>query len=126
MREGCSYKKNPPLSIASCSFIQLNELEQCRVTILAQGINTAVQDSNPSSLGRESVVLATALYFMYVKSPNGSLYMRCLWLQCISIEDEMDVAPLNLGMIAAYYYINYTTIGEALYLSRLTDCCSAV
>ncbi|EPQ10851.1 U5 small nuclear ribonucleoprotein 200 kDa helicase [Myotis brandtii] len=30
--------------------------------------------------------------------------------ECISIEDEMDVAPLNLGMIAAYYYINYTTI----------------
>lgn len=32
--------------------------------------------------------------------------------KCISIEDEMDVAPLNLGMIAAYYYINYTTIGS--------------
>lgn len=32
--------------------------------------------------------------------------------KCISIEDEMDVAPLNLGMIAAYYYINYTTIGR--------------
>ena len=32
--------------------------------------------------------------------------------RCISIEDEMDVAPLNLGMIAAYHYINYTTIGE--------------
>ncbi len=32
--------------------------------------------------------------------------------KCISIEDEMDVAPLNLGMISAYYYINYTTIGE--------------
>jgi len=30
--------------------------------------------------------------------------------KCISIEDEMDTAPLNLGMIAAYYYINYTTI----------------
>ncbi|KAG7264891.1 hypothetical protein CRUP_007330 [Coryphaenoides rupestris] len=30
--------------------------------------------------------------------------------KCISIEDEVDVAPLNLGMIAAYYYINYTTI----------------
>jgi pre-mRNA-splicing helicase BRR2 len=30
--------------------------------------------------------------------------------KCISIEDEMDVNPLNLGMIAAYYYINYTTI----------------
>lgn len=26
----------------------------------------------------------------------------------------MDVAPLNLGMIAAYYYINYTTIGMFL------------
>ena len=35
-------------------------------------------------------------------------------LQCISIEDEMDVSPLNLGMIAAYYYINYTTIGNIL------------
>lgn len=32
--------------------------------------------------------------------------------KCISVEDEMDVAPLNLGMIAAYYYINYTTIGK--------------
>lgn len=41
--------------------------------------------------------------------------------KCISIEDEMDVAPLNLGMIAAYYYINYTTIGWCLIqLSYLT------
>jgi pre-mRNA-splicing helicase BRR2 len=30
--------------------------------------------------------------------------------KCISIEDEVDVSPINLGMIAAYYYINYTTI----------------
>lgn len=30
--------------------------------------------------------------------------------KCISIEDEMDTLALNLGMIAAYYYINYTTI----------------
>ncbi|XP_071957394.1 U5 small nuclear ribonucleoprotein 200 kDa helicase-like [Antedon mediterranea] len=30
--------------------------------------------------------------------------------KCISIEEEMDISPLNLGMIAAYYYINYTTI----------------
>ena len=36
-----------------------------------------------------------------------------LHLQCVSIEEEMDVSPLNLGMIAAYYYINYTTIGES-------------
>ena len=33
MREGCSYTY-PPLSIARYSFIQLSELEQCRVKIL--------------------------------------------------------------------------------------------
>ena len=27
-----------------------------------------------------------------------------------NFQDDMDTAPLNLGMIAAYYYINYTTI----------------
>ena len=36
MREGYSYKY-PPLSIARYSFIQLSELEQCRVKILFQG-----------------------------------------------------------------------------------------
>ena len=30
--------------------------------------------------------------------------------KCISMEDDFDVLPLNLGMIAAYYYINYRTI----------------
>lgn len=30
--------------------------------------------------------------------------------KCISIIDDMDTQALNLGMIAAYYYINYTTI----------------
>ncbi|QRV91442.1 pre-mRNA-splicing helicase BRR2 [Ceratobasidium sp. AG-Ba] len=29
---------------------------------------------------------------------------------CIAIEDEMDVGPLNLGMIAAYYNISYVTV----------------
>ncbi|CEL57890.1 pre-mRNA-splicing helicase BRR2 [Rhizoctonia solani AG-1 IB] len=29
---------------------------------------------------------------------------------CIAIEDEMDVSPLNLGMIAAYYNISYVTV----------------
>ncbi|KAI1727001.1 sec63 brl domain-containing protein [Ditylenchus destructor] len=29
---------------------------------------------------------------------------------CIMIKDEIDISPLNLGMIAAYYYISYTTI----------------
>jgi pre-mRNA-splicing helicase BRR2 len=30
--------------------------------------------------------------------------------KCISIEDEMEVSPLNLGMIAAYYNISYVTV----------------
>ena len=30
--------------------------------------------------------------------------------RCISIEDGMEVSPLNLGMISSYYYIAYTTI----------------
>jgi pre-mRNA-splicing helicase BRR2 len=30
--------------------------------------------------------------------------------KCISIEEDIDVSPINLGMIAAYYYINYRTI----------------
>ncbi len=38
-----------------------------------------------------------------------------LSLQCLAIEEEMDLSPLNLGMIAAYYYINYTTIGTCLW-----------
>lgn len=43
--------------------------------------------------------------------------------KCISIEDEMDVAPLNLGMIAAYYYINYTTIGKGQGLLAVPSLC---
>ena len=34
--------------------------------------------------------------------------------QCIMIKDDMDTLPLNLGMIAAYYYISYTTIGKMM------------
>ena len=56
MHEGCSYTY-PPLSIARYSFIQLSELEQCRVKKLAQGFNTAAQDLNPDSRCRESEAL---------------------------------------------------------------------
>ncbi|KAI8357996.1 Sec63-domain-containing protein [Mortierella sp. GBAus27b] len=38
--------------------------------------------------------------------------------KCIAIEEEMDVSPLNLGMIAAYYNINFSTV--ELFSSSLT------
>ena len=53
---GCLYTY-PPLSIARYSFIQLSELEQCRVKKLVQGFNTAAQDLNPDSRSRESLKL---------------------------------------------------------------------
>ena len=56
MCKGCSYTY-PPLSIAKYSFIQLSELEQCRVITLAQGFNTLAQNSNPGSRSRESEAL---------------------------------------------------------------------
>ena len=56
MREGSSYTY-PPVSIASYSFIQLSELEQCRVKKPAQDFNTAAQDLNPGSRSRESEAL---------------------------------------------------------------------
>jgi len=30
--------------------------------------------------------------------------------KALAVEDDMDLSPLNLGMIAAYYYISYSTI----------------
>ena len=56
MREGCSHTY-PPLSITRYSFIQLSELEQCRVKNLAHSFNTAAQDSNLGSRSRESEAL---------------------------------------------------------------------
>ena len=38
--------------------------------------------------------------------------------KCIAIEDDMDLSSLNLGMIASYYYIQYTTI--ELFASSVT------
>ena len=48
----------PPLSIARYSFIQLSELEQCRVKKLAEGFNTAAQDLSPLSQESESLPLS--------------------------------------------------------------------
>lgn len=34
---------------------------------------------------------------------------------CITIKDDMYTTSLNLGMIAAYYYVSYTTIGNSFW-----------
>jgi replicative superfamily II helicase len=39
--------------------------------------------------------------------------------KAIEVIDDMDVAPLNLGMIAAYYNINHETV--AIFNESLTD-----
>ena len=44
--------------------------------------------------------------------------MRSMQSKVIAIEDDMDLEPLNLGMIAAYYYVAYTTI--ELFAASLT------
>ena len=56
MQEGCLYTY-PPLSIARYSFIQLSELEQCRVKKRAHGFNIALQDSNPGPPSQETNAL---------------------------------------------------------------------
>lgn len=38
--------------------------------------------------------------------------------QCVAITDEINVAPLNLGMIASYYYVAYTSL--EIFASSLT------
>lgn len=38
--------------------------------------------------------------------------------KALTVEDDMELSPLNLGMIAAYYYISYSTI--ELFSSSLT------
>lgn len=39
--------------------------------------------------------------------------------KCIVVEDEVNVSPLNLGLIASYYYIQYTTV--ELFASSVTE-----
>ena len=56
MRKGCSYTYLP-LSIARYSYIQLSELEQCRVKKRAKGFNTAAEDLNLGSSSQESEAL---------------------------------------------------------------------
>ena len=58
MREGWKYK-HPPLSIATYSFIQLSELEQCRVKY--SKCDTAAQASKTGSRSREFDVLRLSL-----------------------------------------------------------------
>ena len=38
--------------------------------------------------------------------------------KCVSVEDDVDIATLNLGMVASFYYIQYTTV--ELFASSIT------
>ena len=39
--------------------------------------------------------------------------------KCLTVEDEIDISPLNLGLISSYYYIQYTTI--EIFASSVTE-----
>ena len=45
-------------------------------------------------------------------------------MKCIAIEDEVDVSPLNLGMIAAYYYIQVRLLSVMYTLTVFQHCFS--
>lgn len=58
---------------------------------------------------RTVVTVTTALYGLLavqVERVVGDLEEA----RAVGVEDDMNLAALNLGMIAAYYYIQYTTI----------------
>ena len=84
MRECCSYTY-PPLSIARYSFIQLSELEQCRVKKLAHGFNTAAQDSNPGSRSRESKALPLSHCALRCVLTSTIVYPPPPWRKEVSI-----------------------------------------
>ena len=67
MRDGCSYTY-PPLSIARYSFIQLSELEQCRVKKLAQGFNTAARIRTQVLVVESEVLTLSHCALMYTCS----------------------------------------------------------
>ena len=74
MGKDCPYTY-PPLSIRRYSFIKLSKLEQCRVKNLAQGFNTAAQDSNPGSRSRESEALLLSHWSLYVLSTVAAYHI---------------------------------------------------
>ena len=85
MREDCSYTY-PQLSIARYSFIQLSELEQCRVKNLH--FSTAAQDSNPGSRNRESEALPLSHCALLgpaynLPVPTGHSLLSCKLSKCI-------------------------------------------
>ena len=73
-----------------------------------------VVENTLSDLEQSKVRIYTPTVTLSFTLGSPGLTVVC-HLQCIAIEDEMDLSPLNLGMIAAYYYINYTTIGKSYF-----------
>ncbi|KDO30202.1 hypothetical protein SPRG_04992 [Saprolegnia parasitica CBS 223.65] len=55
--------------------------------------------------GSTNVHLSDHLSDMVERTVNGLAESRC-----IAVANELDLSPLNLGMVAAFYYIRYTTI----------------
>ena len=102
LREGCS-NTYTPLSIARYSFIQLSELEQCRVNKLAQGFNTAAQESNPGSRNRESEALPLS---HCKKQTSGSTTARltCMTGVFATTDQYMGIGIIRGPLIEKIYW----------------------
>ena len=125
MHKGCSYTY-PPLSIARYSFIQLSELEPCRVKTLAQGFNTAAQDLNPGSLSRESEALPLSLcallccvHFMFQFGVGDSEGSVCLWQ--VGIGRSMT-KPFLVSEILSLSFVFMSPINSTFHQTSNRDC----
>ena len=100
MCEGCSYTY-PPLSIAMYSFIQLNELEQCRVKKLVHSFNTAAQDSNPGSFSQEAKALLEPLRLSMYAHMYAHTYTKTR--VCSGHVCDYEVLDIVMMMMLKYY-----------------------
>lgn len=44
--------------------------------------------------------------------------------QCVAEKNEVDLEPLNLGLISAFYYVKVATIGEVLLAFQAFKVCT--
>ena len=95
-------------------FIQLSELEQCRVKKPAQGFNTAAQDSNPGLLSRESKTLSVSHLCSVAEVPLLAretflaMHSHVHVTQKKKLETQRDITQFcEAGLYAGYIFARF-------------------